>query len=295
MGVGEPKAARARGQRGRHHPWPRGQGIAGAPDGRWPLRERPAGWDRYGRPTFEVRQEKGLAEVTSHELTGRATEEGYTIATDHVLNAEIERQVAAVSGGRQLDIVEIGGGTGWFFDRLDRHARTYVNVEPSDVELDEGGLARSRDARYLSVRCSAEALPFEPSSFDLALSLASLDHIPDHRRAISEVARCMRAGGYFLVELNNSGSWWKRAMAGTDLLRRRRERIAREHFFQWNVRQCVTELSEHFRVVDARTFTFFPYVPIVWRIALPLADAVVGRLVPSAGGNMFVLCRKGTP
>jgi SAM-dependent methyltransferase len=256
------------------------------------LRVAPSGVDRYGRPTYEVAQQKGLAHVTSHSLTLNATRAGYTDAVDRALNAAIVDAVARVASGQRIDVFEVGGGSGWLFDRIRRHIATYVNVEPGDVELDATGRRRLEDPRYASIRCSAEDLPLASASFDLALSLASLDHVPDHRAALAEIARCLRPSGCLLLELNNRGSWWKRMLAGTDVLRRRTEAIAREHWFQWTLAECLTAVAEHFEVASARTLTFFPYVPLVWRAALPVADRIGPRLAPDRGGNMLVLLRR---
>ena len=257
------------------------------------LRDPPKSRDRYGRPAYPIRQAKGLAQVTSHELTRRSTQEGYTAAVDRQLNAAIRSEVAQIGAAAPVDVLEIGGGSGWTFDLLEPYVRSYVNVEPSDVDLDAAGVERLRGPRYTSIQCSAEDLPLADASFDLVLSLASLDHIPDHRAAVSEIARSLRPSGHFMLELNNKGSWWKRALAGTELLRRREALIAREHYIQWTLEQCVAMLSEHFDVVRARTLTFFPHVPVIWRAALPVADLVGPWLVPGRGGNMLVLCRKG--
>lgn len=45
------------------------------------------------------------------------------------------------------------------------------------------------------VCCSAEKLPFESSAFASALAIAVLEHVPDDRAAIAEIARVLRPGG----------------------------------------------------------------------------------------------------
>lgn len=244
---------------------------------------------------YPVRQATGLAHLTSFELTERATRAGYTRAVDRVLNAAIEREVARVAADQRLDVLEVGGGSGWLFDLIRPHVNSYCNVEPGEIEPDAAELRRLADPRYLAVSCSVEDLPFADASFDLVCSLASLDHVPDPRSALAEMARCLRPGGHLLLELNNRGSWWKVLLRGTTLMREREVRIAREHTFQWTLGECLTELRPWFVVVRAGTLTFLPYLPLLWRIALPIADSIGPRVFPARGGNMLVLCQRDGP
>lgn len=54
----------------------------------------------------------------------------------------------------------------------------------------------------------AQALPFEPDSFDTVVCTLSLCTIPDHRQANAEMARVLRPRGRLLL-LDHIGSrWW---------------------------------------------------------------------------------------
>jgi len=57
--------------------------------------------------------------------------------------------------------------------------------------------ARHHQMRY--VAGVAEALPFSDGYFDIVSSLNSLDHVDDLDAAISEIARVLKPGGYFLL------------------------------------------------------------------------------------------------
>jgi SAM-dependent methyltransferase len=85
---------------------------------------------------------------------------------------------------RGLRTVDIGCGEGWV-ERL--------NPEVVGVDFSEVALARARENGALHlVQASAEALPFEDGSFDLAVSLGSLEHFADPQAALREMARVSR-------------------------------------------------------------------------------------------------------
>jgi SAM-dependent methyltransferase len=76
--------------------------------------------------------------------------------------------------------------------------------------------ARQAGRRYPGlaiVRGSAEALPFPDDSFDALTMLDVLEHLPDPRRALAEVARVLRPGGTLLLTVPHGG-----ALAGLDSL-----------------------------------------------------------------------------
>jgi hypothetical protein len=87
-------------------------------------------FDEYGQPCFSVNQSKGLREEQSNELLERALADGYTAKVAEVLKAWIASQVRSISSGKRIDLLEIGGGSGSFFDYVKEHARTYINVDP---------------------------------------------------------------------------------------------------------------------------------------------------------------------
>jgi hypothetical protein len=92
--------------------------------------------------------------------------------------------------------------------------------------------------------------------------------------------------------MNNRRSWWKAALANTRYLQRRQAIIARDHFIQWSAAECARALRSASHRVESQTFV--PYVPYVWRVLLPIADAVGPRLNPRAGANLVVVGEKPT-
>lgn len=256
------------------------------------LTSEPAYFDEHGQPCYPVSQGKGLIEHQDNRLLEGALADGYVVALADTLHTWIKQQVALAAAGRKLDLLELGGGAGGLFEWVGDYARSYVNVEPGRPALGGRDMERLADARYAAVRCSAEEIPLEDESVDVIISTASFDHIPDYRRALSEVRRLLRPDGLFLLTLNNRRSWWKALLSGTEYLRRREEEIAREHYIQWSFSECAANLSEFLHVSHMSTTTFVPYVPRVWRYALPAADLVGRRLLRERGAYILAACRK---
>jgi len=99
------------------------------------------------------------------------------------------------------DIIELGCGAA-------RLARTLLERHPDSsvtgLEVDERQHAKNIAAPQAGLRFvagGAEAIPFPDASFDLALMLKSLHHVPRALmgQALGEVARVLRPGGHLYV------------------------------------------------------------------------------------------------
>jgi len=227
----------------------------------------------------------------SEGLARDANAAGYEArAADFIVEAvaTIVRQVAE---GRRLDLIDIGGGDGYLFDRLRPSVQTYVNVEPGDIELSGVAAQRLRDPTYAALRCSAEEMPLYDGSADLVIAVASMDHVPRPHRALAEARRCLRPGGHLILTMNNRRSWWKALLGGTGYLRRREARIATEHTVLWSLVELRGHVAEHFEIVSARSIVHFPYAPVVWRALLPISNVLGRRLLPRLGGHSIVVGR----
>lgn len=113
-----------------------------------------------------------------------------------------------VSSRATGDTLEVAIGTG-------RNLPFYPRgVRISGVELSPAMLAIARDRAHRLgihadlVEADAEALPFADASFDTVVCALALCTIPDHAKAIAEMARVLRPGGRLLL-LDHVGSrWW---------------------------------------------------------------------------------------
>lgn len=100
--------------------------------------------------------------------------------------------------GTGKSVLEVGCGTGLVLKRIEAFAS-----RAEGIDLSPGMLEKAK-AKGLNVReGSATDLPFPDNSFDVTCSFKVLAHIPDIEKALSEMARVTRPGGYVLAELYN--------------------------------------------------------------------------------------------
>ena len=97
-------------------------------------------------------------------------------------------------GGRVLDA---GCGGGGMPLSLAEHAAFVVGIDPIDRFGDAGvRLARERGLSHLHfARADGQALPFKAGVFDLVLSHAVIEHVPDARQYLRECRRVLAPSG----------------------------------------------------------------------------------------------------
>jgi SAM-dependent methyltransferase len=98
-------------------------------------------------------------------------------------------------------LLDIGCGTGIYFDALAPHARA---IDALDLSEDMIRVAADycRDAGLGHIRpraASADRLPFADGAFDAAIAMDLLHHVPDPDRVLDEVRRVLKPDGRFFV------------------------------------------------------------------------------------------------
>lgn len=110
--------------------------------------------------------------------------------------ADLRRDLLSDASGR---VLEIGAGTGLNLEHYPDAVAELVLTEP------QAPMARklrqrpaADDRRVTIIEASAEALPFDDSSFDTVVSTLVLCTVDDPRRALDELGRVLKPGGVFL-------------------------------------------------------------------------------------------------
>ena len=95
-------------------------------------------------------------------------------------------------------LLDVGAGSG----RHSFHAaRAGAQVTAVDLGASIDVARRNLPRSVLTVQADAEALPFEPESFDIVMSIGVLHHLPDTERALRSITRYAKPGGHVHIYL----------------------------------------------------------------------------------------------
>jgi len=97
-------------------------------------------------------------------------------------------------------VLDIGCGTGRWTKYLASRAGFIEAVDPSNAIFAADKLLNSVPNVRLT-KASIETLPFPDESFDFAMSIGVLHHIPDTQQAMKDCVKKVKKGGYFFVFL----------------------------------------------------------------------------------------------
>jgi SAM-dependent methyltransferase len=100
---------------------------------------------------------------------------------------------------RELDVLDLGAGNCWMSYRLALRKHRPVALDIFADSMDGLGAARRYGHGSPLVEAEFDHLPFRASSFDLAIFNASIHYSIDYRRTLTELRRCLRAGGRFVI------------------------------------------------------------------------------------------------
>jgi 2-polyprenyl-3-methyl-5-hydroxy-6-metoxy-1,4-benzoquinol methylase len=132
-----------------------------------------------------------------------------------VLRGELDR-----AAGRQLRVVDVGGGTGGFAVPLAEAGHRVTVVDPSPDAL-AAAIRRAADAnlstRLTAIQGDADGLAalIEPGTADLVLCHAVLEVVDDPQRVAAALAATLRPGGAAsVVVANRAAAVLAKAMSG---------------------------------------------------------------------------------
>lgn len=95
-------------------------------------------------------------------------------------------------------VLEVGAGTGALWP-----SEPDFPLVPTDFSA--AMCTTLRDKGFTPARCSADALPFAAGTFDGAIAGHMLYHVDEPARAIAELRRVLRPGGWLVATTNGGG------------------------------------------------------------------------------------------
>jgi ubiquinone/menaquinone biosynthesis C-methylase UbiE len=114
-----------------------------------------------------------------------------------------------IGDNREVDVLEVGCGTGYWLRVLREQAGFVVGIDLSTNMLQH---ARSATPDALLVRGRAEALPYQSQCFDRLLCLNAFHHFAEKAKFLTETRRVLRHyGGLMIVGLDphtRLDRWW---------------------------------------------------------------------------------------
>ena len=116
-----------------------------------------------------------------------------------IIRAELD-QLPLPAG---LRILDAGCGSGRTLEDL----VAYGEVSGIELSEDAASVARERECGEVKVG-RLEDLPYDDNSFDLITCLDVLEHVPDDRRALSELRRVTEPGGWLVATVPAYQALW---------------------------------------------------------------------------------------
>jgi SAM-dependent methyltransferase len=105
--------------------------------------------------------------------------------------ARVCRELTSARGAEaQLNILDVGCGTGANLEMLDE----FGTAEGVDISSEALAFCRERGLTRVK-QGAAEALPYEPESFDLVTGLDVVEHLDDDLAGLREMRRVLRRSG----------------------------------------------------------------------------------------------------
>jgi len=102
-------------------------------------------------------------------------------------------------GRTDLNILDVGCGAGW----LDPSLKQFGAVTATDLSADVLARMRTRIPHVEFIAGDFMELPFEPSSFDVAVSLEVLAHVADQPAFVAKIHSLLRPGGWLMLATQN--------------------------------------------------------------------------------------------
>lgn len=102
-------------------------------------------------------------------------------------------------GEKELEILEVGCGSGWLCQQL----VVFGKVTGTDLSNEVLDRAKAALTNVVFIAGDFNELDFHSSHFDVVVSLEVLAHIADQHAFVEKIARLLRPGGYLMLATQN--------------------------------------------------------------------------------------------
>lgn len=146
----------------------------------------------------------------SDEMISKSVGEYFDIINDTIIN-------------KNTYVIDIGCGSGRWTKVMAPRAGFIEAVDPSNAIFAADRLLKNIDNIRLT-KASINTLPFDDETFDLAMCVGVLHHIPNTQQAMIDCVKKVKRGGYFYTylyhDISHKGFFTRTAFAISDILRR---------------------------------------------------------------------------
>ncbi len=190
-------------------------------------------------------------------------------------------------------LLDVAGGDGYWAGKAIRYGAIAYCLDIARHKLERG--RHLRNAPHL-IHGDALRLPFADGSFDAVMSVCAIEHFPDGKAALGEMARVLRRGGNLVMSADTltNGALWPELDAG----HRRRYHVVRtyDHDDLTAMLEALGfDVLEHrylFRGERSeRLYLQLSRNTLAWNAAAPLAPlvAMADRRSTAPGGSIVLL------
>lgn len=191
------------------------------------------------------------------------------------------------------EVLDVAGGDGYWAGQIGRRGATVISLDIDPRRLERGKRFSNRPSL---IRGDALRLPFADRSFDVVVSISSIEHFVDGGASIDEMARVVQTGGRVLISTDalTAGHRWPHLVDG----HKRRYNVVRPYDHE----DLGTLLKARgFEVLDHRYLfkppavqRFFIWVSrfrLGWNLMAPFAPIVwlIDKLSRSPGGSIVLI------
>jgi len=106
--------------------------------------------------------------------------------------------------GKDLVMVDVGCGSGKFYQGLEQAVSLYIGIDPSDKMLSYASTGEGQ----LFIRGIGENLPLRLSITDIVLLKSVLDQCYSPSQVISESKKVLKENGWVIISLSNRDSYY---------------------------------------------------------------------------------------